>query len=407
MTDVVIVGGGQAGCQVAASLREEGFAGNIVMIGAEEHLPYQRPPLSKAHLAGSVTRERLFLRAQSWFAEAGVELHRGRSVESIDRAARKIRLSDGEVMGYDVLVLATGGRHREIVLPGRDLAGVLSLRTLAEAEAMRERLEAAGHVVVVGGGFIGLEVAATTAAMGRTTTVLELAPRLMGRVLSAATAEFVLQSHRTRGVRVELSASVTELLGTAGQVTAVATTTGEQLPADLVVLGVGALAEDALAGAAGLAIGNGILVDEFLRTSDAAVYAVGDCARAPSRWAGGSAVRLESVQNAVEQARCAARDIVGRSEPYCAVPWFWSDQGDVKLQIAGLTQGHDMTVTVGAVDQGAFSVWCFAGGRLVGVESVNQVKEHLTARKILAAGVAVGPETVGEAGFSAKSLLAF
>jgi len=405
MSAVVIVGAGQAGCQVAASLREEGFDGEITLVGAEAHLPYQRPPLSKGHLTGKVDRERLFLRTSAWFTEQRIELRLGQAVDRLDTATRKVCLTDGEVLGYDVLVLATGSRHRELDVPGRDLGGVVALRTLCEADALRDRLAAARDVVVVGGGFIGLEVAATAAALRRSTTVLELGPRLMGRVLSEPTANFLLRAHRERGIRVELGTEVRGLAGRHGRVQSVTTSANEVLPADLVLLGVGALAEDCLARAAGLTVDQGIVVDEVLRTSDPAIHAIGDCARLISPWARGSSVRLESVQNAVDQARCVARHIVGRSEPYTALPWFWSDQGELKLQIAGLAAGHHDTVLVGSPGQSAFSVWCFAADRLIAVESVNAVKDHLTARKILAAGIPVTPAQVAAEGFSPKALL--
>jgi 3-phenylpropionate/trans-cinnamate dioxygenase ferredoxin reductase subunit len=400
-----VVGAGQAGCQLVASLREEGFAGPITLIGGEAHLPYQRPPLSKGHLTGKTERARLFLRVESWFAEQRIDLRLGATVADLDRDARKLRLADGEVIGYDVLVLATGSRHRELDVAGRNLDGVLALRTLGEADALRERLAAARDVVVIGGGFIGLEVAATAAAMGRTTTVLELGPRLMGRVLSEPTADFLLGAHRARGVRVALETGVRGLAGLHGRVMSVTSSAGEVLPADLVLLGVGALAEDELARAAGLTVDQGIVVDEYLRTSDEAIYAVGDCARLVSPWAGGASVRLESVQHAVDSARHLARHLAGVSEPYVALPWFWSDQGDLKLQIAGLTAGHSETVLRGSPAANAFSVWCFAADRLVGVETINSAKDHLTARKILAARVPLTPADVAAEGFDPKAAL--
>ncbi|HEY3604467.1 MAG TPA: FAD-dependent oxidoreductase [Sporichthyaceae bacterium] len=402
---VVVVGAGQAGCQLVASLREEGFVGAITLIGAEAHLPYQRPPLSKGHLTGKTERGRLFLRPESWFADQRIELRLGTAVADIDREARKLRLADGEVIGYDVLVLATGSRHRELDVAGRHLGGVLALRSLGEADALRDRLAAARDVVVIGGGFIGLEVAATAAAMGRSTTVLELGPRLMGRVLSELTADFLLGAHRARGVRVELGTGVRGLAGLHGRVMSVTTSAGEVIPADLVLLGVGALAEDDLARAAGLLVDQGVVVDAHLRTNDEAIHAIGDCARFPSPWAGGGSVRLESVQHGVDSARWLARRLVGHAEPYTALPWFWSDQGDLKLQIAGLTAGHDEALLVGSPAANAFSVWCFAADRLVGVETINSAKDHLTARKLLVAGVPVTPAQVAVAGFNPKALL--
>jgi 3-phenylpropionate/trans-cinnamate dioxygenase ferredoxin reductase subunit len=400
---VVVLGAGQSGCQLVSSLAEEGFDGHIVLVGDEPHPPYQRPPLSKAHLTGTGERGELWLRPAAWFAGNGVELLLGTAAESIDLAAASVRLSGGQAIGYDHLVLALGSRHRVLPIEGTDLDGVVSLRTLDEADDLRARLERARRVVIVGGGFIGMEVAATAARLGKQTTVVETASQLMGRVLSSATAEFLRQAHAERGLTIELSSSVRALSGAGGLVTGVEIADGRRLPADLVLIGVGALPNTELAAAAGLAVADGVVVDEYLRTSDPNVYAIGDCARSPNLQVPGPSLRLESVQNASAQARCVAAALIGRPEPYRSVPWFWSDQADLKIQIAGLTAGHDEVLVKGDLATTRFSVYCFAQGRLLGVESVNRPADHIAARRLLAARGDVTPAEVGEEGFDPKA----
>lgn len=401
---VVIVGAGQAGCQVATSLRQDGHTGRIVLIGAETHLPYQRPPLSKGHLTGKAARDALWLRPESWFAENDIDLHLGTTVRTIDPTSRTVTAH--EVVSYDALVLALGTRHRELAVPGVDLGGVVSLRSLDEADDIRARLEAARDVVVIGGGFIGMEVASTAAALGKNATVAEVAPQLMGRVLSAQTAAFLLAAHCTRGLTISLATTVTAIVGQAGHVTGVQvadTDEARTLPADLVLVGIGAVPQIELAQAAGLCIDNGIAVDEYLRTSDPHIYAIGDCVSCPNPFAAGARIRLESVQNAVSQGRDVAATILGHGTPHDTVPWFWSDQADLKLQIAGLTGGHDEVVTHGDPGAEKFSAYCFARGRLLGVESINSPADHLAARRLVADPGALTPDAVRAPGFTAKA----
>jgi 3-phenylpropionate/trans-cinnamate dioxygenase ferredoxin reductase component len=401
--NVVVLGAGQAGCQVVCSLRESGFAGGIVLVGAEEHPPYQRPPLSKGHLNGTALRETLWLRPESWFSEHDIDVRLGVSATSIDRADRCVSLDDGTTLHYDVLVLAVGSRHRELDLPGASLDGVLALRTLVEADKARARLQQAADVVIVGGGFIGMEVAATAAKLGKATTVIELAPQLMGRVLTAETAGFLVDAHRRRGLTIELSTSLRAIEGQDGEVSGVVLSDGRRLSANLVVLGIGAVAETDLARAAGLEVNAGIAVDASLRTTDPSIFAVGDCACGPNPYADGRTVRIESVQNAVDQGRCVAAAILGRGEPFDAVPWFWSDQANLKLQIAGLTHGHDAVVVTGSMSEERFSTWCFVESRLVGVESVNRIPDHMAARKLLASRTRIGPDEVAAPGFDVRA----
>lgn len=405
---VVIVGAGQAGCQVASSLRQDGFSGSIVLIGAETHLPYQRPPLSKGHLTGKAARDTLWLRPQTWYPENAVDVRLGVRVDAIDPDDRSITAA-GERVGYDTLVLALGSRHRRLSIPGTDLDGVVSLRDLDEADDVRARLERAEHVVVIGGGFIGMEVAATAAALGKAATVVEVAPQLMGRVLSERTAAFLLAAHRARGLAISLSTTVLAIGGEAGRASRVRVcdTGGERtLPADLVLVGIGALPHTELAETAGLRIDNGIVVDELLRTSDEHIYAIGDCASCPNPYAAGRLTRLESVQNAVAQGRGVAATIAGNGAPHNTVPWFWSDQGDLKLQIAGLTTGHDEVVIAGDLAAEKFSAYCFADGALIGVESINSPADHMAARRLVAAEPPLTPNQVRDSAFNPKDAVA-
>jgi 3-phenylpropionate/trans-cinnamate dioxygenase ferredoxin reductase component len=400
---VVVVGAGQAGCQAVSSLREAGFAGRVLLIGAEPHLPYQRPPLSKGHLTGKAARETLWLRPPAWFTEHDVEVRTGTRVAALDPGIRELRLDDGTRLAYDKLVLALGARHRELPVDGTGLDGVVALRTLDEADDVRDRLGRAERVVVVGGGFIGMEVAATAARLGKSATVIEVAGQLMGRVLSAETAGFLSRAHRARGLGIELGTTVSAMVGTAGKVTAVETSDGRRLPADLVLIGVGAVPNVEPAAAAGIEVGNGIVVDDLLRTSDPDVFAIGDCVSFPSEHADGGRVRLESVQNAVAQGRRVAATLAGHPEPFASVPWFWSDQADLKLQIAGLTGGHQEVVLKGEPEAERFSAYCFADGRLLGVESVNRPADHMAARRLLAAPVSVTPDQVRAEDFNPKA----
>ena len=402
---VVIVGSGQAGLQVAVSLRQEGFDGRVVLVGDEPGLPYQRPPLSKAYMTGDADEARLRLRPQAFFTDHTVELLAPERVTAIHRAGRSVALASGRHLAYDHLVLALGARHRPLPVPGADLDGVRYLRTLPHARALRERLADARHVVIVGAGFIGLEFAAVAAAKGVGVVVLEASGRVMGRSVSTVMSEFFTGQHRRQGSVVELGASVARLIGEGGRVVAAETTAGRGVPADLVLVGIGVVPDVELAEAAGLAVSNGIVVDESLGTGDPAISAVGDCAAFPTRFAVGP-VRLESVQNAVDHGRCVAARLAGRPFGYDSVPWFWSDQGKLKLQIAGITTGHETTVVRGDPDAGRFSVFCFHRDRLLGVESVNRPGDHMAARRLLVGEAGLTPEQAADESFDLKKLAA-
>jgi 3-phenylpropionate/trans-cinnamate dioxygenase ferredoxin reductase subunit len=399
---VVIVGAGQAGFQAAASLRKEGYDGRVTLLGDEPGLPYQRPPLSKEYMTGHASGEKVRLRPEAFYEKQRIELRPGSRVERIDRGARRLELASGSRLRYEHLVLALGARPRPLPVPGGDFEGVHLLRTLADAEALRAALEDAEHVVVIGGGFIGLEFAAAARSRGAGVTVLEMLDRPMARVVSPEISRYFTGRHEDAGADVLLETGVEALEGRGRKVAAVRTADGRRLPADLVVVGVGIVPNTELAGAAGLAVDNGIVVDEYLSTSDPRISAIGDCAAYPSRHAG-HRVRLESVQNAVDHGRCVAARVAGKPAPYTSVPWFWSDQHGCKLQIAGLTSGREQAVLRGDVEAGAFSVFCFADDRLVGVESVNRPADHMAARRLLAGDPAVTPEKAADPSFDVKA----
>ncbi len=405
---IVIIGAGQAGVQTAESLRAGGYAGRITLLGDEPHGPYHRPPLSKAWLAGEMDGAQLVMRAPEMLARKNIELRTEVKVASIDRAAKQVLLADGSALPYDGLVLATGSTPRSLPLPGGDAAGVHALRSRGDADAISARLalcqEQQRPVVVIGGGFIGLEVAATARKKGLAVTVLEAAPRLLGRVLAPALSDWYAALHRSHGVELVFDARI-EALETAadGSVSGVRLADGHLLPAGLVVVGIGVNANDGLAQAAGLECERGIVVDACCRSSDPAIVAAGDCTA--RRLADGSLIRLESVQNATEQGKSAAAALLGQERPFTATPWFWSDQYDKKLQMAGLSGGAEQWAVRGDMTGASFSIYHFRADKLIAVDSVNAAKDHLQARKLLDAGISPTPEQAGDLGFDLGSLL--
>ena len=399
---VAIVGAGQAGFQTASSLRQEGFGGRILLIGDEPSLPYQRPPLSKSYLAGDSGLDELWLRPQSFYDKEQIELVTGETVTQIDRLGRRLRLGSGGEIACDQIVLATGARFRPLAVPGAELDGVLSLRTLADADLLRERLGEVREIVVVGAGFIGLEFAAVARAAGVGVHIVEVTQHPMGRVVSNQTSRFFTGAHIGWGSTISLGAAVVRILGAGGRVEAVELDDGRVLPADLILVCIGVLPNTELAQSAGLEIGNGVVVDEYLATGAAAISAIGDCANFPTRFAEGR-VRLESVQNGVDQARSVAARIAGKPAPYDKVPWFWSDQADLKLQIAGITAGHDAAAVRGDPEAGSFSVFCFRERRLIGVESVNRPADHIVARRLLAGDQHLTPEEAADESFDLRA----
>ena len=403
---VAVVGAGQAGFQAASSLRQEGFAGRVVLIGDEPGLPYQRPPLSKSYLAGESGLDELWLRPEAFYEKQDIELVAGDAVTSIDRAGHSLRLSSGVAIECDHIVLATGARCRALPVPGADLDGVFALRTLADADILRERLARARDVVVVGAGFIGLEFAAVAIGAGAAVHIVEVTQQPMGRVVSAETSRFFTKAHRDWGAAISLGTGIARIFGDGRRVTAVETSDGRVLAADLVLICIGVLPNAELAHNAGLAVENGIVVDELLQTGAPAISAIGDCANFPTRYALGR-VRLESVQNGVDQARAVAARIAGkRVAPYDKVPWFWSDQRDLKLQIAGITVGHDAAVLRGDPDNRSFSVFCFKEGHLLGVESVNRPADHIVARRLLERDPQLSPAQAADESYDLKAHMA-
>ncbi len=401
----VIIGGGQAGYQTAASLREAGYQESIIILGEEREPPYQRPPLSKAYLTGDTTAERLLFRPLNYYDKHQIDLRCGGRVTAIDRQGKRVTLASGASVAYDHLVLATGAHNRALPVAGAEHDGVLYLRTLADANGIKERFAAAQAVVVAGAGFIGLELAAVASKLGKKVTVIEPLARCMSRAVSPVVSQFFAEAHVGFGVDLRLNARLASIEGDKSGVRSVSTIEGETIPADLVLVGIGIVPAVELAQAAGLTIDNGISVDARLLTSDPAISAIGDCANFPDAGIG-QRLRLESVQNAIDQGRCVAKRIAGEPADYAAVPWFWSDQRDLKLQMVGLTAGCDRTVVRGDPSARAFSVFCFKGGKLAGIESVNKAADHMFGRRLLGAGESITPEQAGDLSFDLKARLA-
>lgn len=397
---IVIAGAGQAGFQAAASLRQAGFGGELFLVGDEPGLPYQRPPLSKAYLSGKLTRDGLRFRTEAFFNDNHIRVLDKTRVTRLDRPGKRIMLSASAALAYDHLILALGARNRPLAIIGSDLDNVFGLRTAADADRIRERLNDARQIVVVGAGFIGLEFAAVASALGKSVLVLESADRVMARAVSVEMSQFFHHLYAQWGVQFAFGQQLNRIEGRNGQVIGIVTEQGLRAPADMVLHGIGALPNVELAMDAGLDTANGIKVDSQLVTSDPAISAIGDCVCWPAPFAR-SDIRLESVQNAADQGRAVAARIMGATKPYSAVPWFWSDQREIKLQIAGLSQGADRTIVLG--DPNSFSVFCFRERRLVAVESVNRAGDHMAARKLLErSDIDTSPEDVCQPGFSLR-----
>lgn len=379
---IIIVGGGHAGGQLAMSLRADGFSGPITVIGEEPHVPYQRPPLSKQYLGGEVGLAKLYLRPLEWYRDAGIELIRGAAVSAIDRAAKTIALGDGRTLPYDRLALTTGSRPRTLPVPGVDLPGVFYLRTIQDVDRIHERFLAGRRIAVIGGGYIGLEATAVAVKKGLVVTVLEMDRRVMSRVVAPLMSAFFEDLHRAAGVDIRTGVRVAGITRS-GERLSVRSSEGEIAEVDLVIIGVGIVPNIELAAAAGLPTDNGILVDEFARTSDPDIVAAGDCANHPSLIYG-RRVRLESVQNAMSQARVAAAALLGQPKPYTDVPTFWSDQYDLRLQIVGLSQDYDDIVLRGDPAERAFALFYLREAVLLAVDAINKPTEFIQARKLVA-----------------------
>ena len=391
---IVIVGGGQAAAQAILTLRQKKFDGRITLVGEEDLPPYQRPPLSKKYLAGELDRERLFLRPRSFYEKNGVELRLGVRAEELNPDSRRVRLDDGRTLEYDGLLLATGSRVRRLNIPGSDLKGIHYVRDVADVDAITKSVEPGKRLVVVGAGYIGLEVSAVAVTRGLEVTVLEAVDRVMARVVCPEVSQFYYDYHTRSGVDIRCGTMIGGFIGDEC-VEAVATADGEQISCDLAIVGIGIEPVVELASSAGLTCKNGIRVDEYARTDDKAIVAAGDCTNHPSRLYG-RRIRLESVQNAIDQAKVAAVSLLGDDQPYDSVPWFWSDQYNLKLQIAGLSQHHDQVVLRGDPDAKGFAAFYLGDGNLLAVDAVNSPKEFMLGKRLIMQHAAPAPERLAD-----------
>ncbi|MDL2404449.1 FAD-dependent oxidoreductase [Rhizobium calliandrae] len=401
---LVIVGAGQAGFALAAKMRALGDLRPITIIGAEENLPYQRPPLTKKYLLGDMAFDRLLFRPEHWYVDNNVEIRLSTWVEEIDRAAKQIVTQDGSVLDYHTLALATGAAPRPLPPSvGGSLEGVYLARDKRDADQLANEMRAGRRVLIIGGGYIGLEAAAVARHRGLEVTLIEMADRILQRVAAKETADIMRAIHRQHDVVIREKTGLKQLVGKNGHVVAAELSDGSTIDIDFVVVGIGVAPNDQLAKEAGLEVGNGIIVDSFARTSDPSIFAVGDCAELP--WNGGR-IRLESVQNAVDQAEAAAGIIAGSGEAYDPKPWFWSDQYDVKLQIAGFNLGYDETFLRAGTREGSASVWYFKKGRFIAVDAINDAKAYVTGKKLLETGASPDRAILADPAADLKLLLA-
>jgi 3-phenylpropionate/trans-cinnamate dioxygenase ferredoxin reductase subunit len=397
------VGAGQAGFALAAKLRALKDDRPITMLGAEDVIPYQRPPLSKKYLLGEMDFERLTYRPQAWFEENNVELRLSAYVEEIHRDDRRVRMADGSILDYETLALATGSTPRTLPAAlGGDLDGVYTVRDKRDADRLAGEMRPGRRLLIIGGGYIGLEAAAVARHLGLEVTLIEMADRILQRVASRDTADIMRAVHHAHGVVIRENTGLRRLVGRDGKVTAAELSDDTTLDVDFVIVGIGVSPNDRLAQDSGIEVANGILVDEFARTSDPAIFAMGDCAMLPWK---GMHIRLESVQNAVDQAEAAAAAIAGVGVPYEPKPWFWSDQYDVKLQIAGFNLGYDETLQRAGSREGSVSVWYFREGNLVAVDAINDAKAYVTGKKLLESGRSVDKALLADASVDLKQLL--
>ena len=404
--DVLIVGAGQAGAQAAISLHHGGFTGSIALVGQEAEPPYERPPLSKDYLAGDKVFERILLRPATFWAERGVELRLGTRVVTVDAAAHRVTTGDGATIGYGQLIWATGGHPRALPVPGGDLAGVHVIRTRADVDGFTAELAGARHVAVIGGGYIGLEAAAVLSKLGKKVTIVEALDRVLARVAGEPVSRFYEAEHRARGVEVRTGQSLTELVGIDGRVTAVRFGPGTpDLDCDLIIVGIGIVPSIGALAETGAAIGNGVEVDAQCRTSLPDIFAIGDCASHVNSFGGGDRIRLESVQNAVDQAKVVAAAILGSPAPYHEVPWFWSNQYDLRLQTVGLSTGHDSSVLRGDPANRSFSLIYLRSGRVLALDCINATRDYVQGRALVEARLVADPVLLADPEVPLKSLL--
>lgn len=399
----VIVGAGHAAGQVVATLRQKKYDGKIVLIGDEEHYPYQRPPLSKKFLAGEMPAERLYVKPTSFYDDPDIDIRLSTRIASIDPAGRTVTDSAGQQVEYDDLVIATGARVRKLDLPGSELPGVHYLRNIQDVTSMQRAMKKGARLVIIGGGYIGLEVAAVAATLGLQVTVVEMAERVMSRVVSEQVSNFYQAEHRQHGVELLLSTGLTGFSGSES-VDGVMLSDGSTVAADLVLIGVGVVPNVELAEDAGIHVDNGIRVDEQCRTNEPNIYAVGDCTNHPNNLLGRQ-LRLESVHNALEQAKTAASNICGDDLQYAQVPWFWSDQYDLKLQIAGISEGYDRTVLRGDPDDRAFSCLYLKEGRLIAIDSINAPRDFMQSKALIGNRATISPDTLANTDIALKDMV--
>lgn len=404
--DVVIVGAGHAGAQAASLLRQRGFTGSVAMVGEEPELPYDRPPLSKEYLSGEKPFERLLLRPEEFWPNHEIEVLRNTRIVGVDTGAHQLQTDSGESIGYGNLIWAAGGAPRRLSCAGHDLAGIHYVRTRADVDAMRMELDSVDEVVVIGGGYIGLEAAAVLSTRGKSVTVLEAQDRVLARVAGEPLSRFYEGAHRARGVDIQLNTQAEEILGDDGRVKGVRLGDGRVLPAQMVVVGIGILPAVAPLAEAGVETqAGGVMVDEFCRSSVADVFAIGDCAAHHNAFCAiAGPMRLESVQNANDQAKVVADYLAGNPQPYNALPWFWSDQYDLKLQTVGLSVGHDQVVLRGDPDAASFSVIYLKDGCVLALDSVNLVRDFVQGKALVKNRVAVDPGALADASVPLKSL---
>jgi 3-phenylpropionate/trans-cinnamate dioxygenase ferredoxin reductase subunit len=402
--DVLIVGAGHGGAQAAIALRQLGFEGSVALLGEEAEPPYERPPLSKEYFSGERSFERILIRPESFWGDRNVALLLKRRVTSVDAAGHRVTLADGSELSYGKLIWATGGAPRRISCPGSDLAGVHGVRTREDADAMLREIENVNQVVVIGGGYIGLEAAAVLSKFGKQVTVLEALDRVLARVAGEPLSRFYEAEHRAHGVDVRLNAMVTALEGENGRVTGVRLGDGTLLPAQMVIVGIGIIPAVEPLITAGAAGGNGVDVDEYCRTSLPDVYAIGDCAAHTNGFADGAHIRLESVQNANDQATTAVKAIVGQEQPYHAVPWFWSNQYDLRLQTVGLSTGFDDLVQRGDPATRRFSVIYLRGGKVIALDCVNATKDYVQGRALVTGGIVAAKDQLADPEIPLKTL---
>jgi len=404
--DIVIVGSGHGGAQAAIALRQAGHDAPIVMLSRDRTPPYERPPLSKDYLSGEKPLERILIRPEGFWAERGIDLRLGANVAEVDWQAHEVVTGIGARIGYRKLIWAGGGDARRLSCPGGDLAGIHTVRHRSDVDALRADLDSgARHAVVIGGGYIGLEAASVLRKLGCEVTLLELQQRLLGRVAGETLGGFFLDEHRRQGVEVRLETAIERIEGRSGRVAAVVTASGETIPADIVIVGIGIVAAVGPLIAAGASGSNGVDVDSFCRTTLDDIYAIGDCAAHANPYAANAVIRLESVQNAHDMAACVARGIMGEPEPYDALPWFWSNQYDLKLQTVGLSLGHDAEVIRGSMEERSFAVVYLREGRVIALDCVNRTRDYAQGRKLVEARAPIDLDLLADSDVALKDML--